>query len=173
LKLEVQWLAYLANEAGILDSAKCLVLKHALGPEADLLAFGEKLIDRGYCTDVDTLQNLIEEAHTKSDAGATVSNGPFEILQSTSKRTFGRRSPDTEAPSPLRLSSTTLSSEQDSPLTTSNPSLGSSKPWKPSEGRRQFTDDPFDGTTANPQIKLPVTNQAPVSTPSLNTQPAK
>ena len=173
MKLEVQWLAYLANEAGILDSAKCLVHKHALGPEADLLAFGEKLIDRGYCTDVDTLQNLVEEAHTKSDAGATVPNDPFEILQSTSKRTFGSRSPDTEAPSPLRLSSTTLSSEQDSPLTTSKPSLGSSKPWKPSEGRRQFTDDPFDGTTANPQTKLPATNQVPVSTPSLNTQPAK
>jgi len=63
LKLEVQWLAYLATEKGILDSAKCLVLKHALGPDTDILSFGEKLLDRGYCSDFDQLQDLVVAAH--------------------------------------------------------------------------------------------------------------
>ena len=94
MKLEVQWLAYLATQAGVLDSAKCLVLKHALGPETDALEFGEKLIDRGYCTDVDTLQNLIEGAYEKSESGEVVPNNPFEILQSASRRTFGRKNTD-------------------------------------------------------------------------------
>jgi len=173
LKLEVQWLAYLANEAGILDSAKCLVLKHALGPEAELLAFGEKLIDRGYCTDVDTLQNLIEEAHAKGEAGAQVPNDPFEILQSTSKRTFGRRSPDADAPSPLRLSSTSSSTIQDSPLTTSIPSQGSPKPWKPSDGRRTLTtDNPFGRTGTNSHTEIREAKLAPISFPNPEAQPA-
>jgi len=173
LKLEVQWLAYLANEAGILDSAKCLVLKHALGPEADLLSFGEKLIDRGYCTDIDTLQNLIESAHVKGESGVPVPSDPFEILQSNSKRTFGRRSTATEEPSPLRLSSIKLSNAEDSASSTSRPSLGSNKPWKPSEGRRKYTDDPFERSPTHPHTELPRASNGPISSITSTAQAAQ
>lgn len=85
MKLEVQWLAYLATQEGYLDSAKCLVLKHALGPDADILSFGEKLLDRGYCPDFDILQELVNNAYGKAEAKEPVPSNPFDILRSSSR----------------------------------------------------------------------------------------
>jgi len=50
----------------MIDSAKCLVLKHALDPDTDKLAFGEKLYERAYCADFDELQELVTEAYMKA-----------------------------------------------------------------------------------------------------------
>jgi twitching motility protein PilT len=86
LKLEVQWLAYLATEEGMLDSAKCLVLKHALGPDTDILAFGEKLYDRGYCSYFEKLQELVNHAYKKAEVNEPVPSNPFDILRSASSR---------------------------------------------------------------------------------------
>ena len=96
MKLEVQWLAYLATQAGFLDSAKCLVLKHALGPDADILSFGEKLLDRGYCPDFDQLQDLVNDAYRKAEANEPVPSNPFDILSSSSSRLSMRPSRGTE-----------------------------------------------------------------------------
>ncbi|MCB1124615.1 MAG: hypothetical protein KJT03_23890, partial [Verrucomicrobiae bacterium] len=86
MKLEVQWLAYLATQAGLLDSAKCLVLKHALGQDADILTFGEKLYERGYCSDFDKLQTLVNEAYRNAGAEKPVPENPFDILRSGPSR---------------------------------------------------------------------------------------
>lgn len=94
----MQWLAYLAIEEGILDSAKCLVLKHAIGPDADILSFGEKLLDRGYCQDFDQLQELVNDAYQRAEAGQEVPANPFEVL-STTRLSMKRRPSNSESSS--------------------------------------------------------------------------
>lgn len=170
MKLEVQWLAYLATQAGVLDSAKCLVLKHALGPEADALAFGEKLIDLDYCTDVDTLQNLIDEAFAKSESGAPAPNNPFDILQSTSRRTFGRRNLDTAS-----LLNESSSIETNIPPAKSIPGVSSERSWKPSINRSSYSSASFSSGSPTSAAIVPDSNPTPsigkATIPSLRPDP--
>ena len=98
MKLEVQWLAHLATKAGYLDSAKCLVLKHALGPDADILSFGEKLLDRGYCPDFDILQDMVNDAYSRAEANEPVPSNPFDILKSATSRLSMRPNRGVEPP---------------------------------------------------------------------------
>jgi twitching motility protein PilT len=170
LKLEVKWLAYLATKEGMLDSAKCLVLKHALGPDADILAFGEKLYDRGYCSNFDRLQELVTSAYKKAEAKLPVPSNPFDVLKSTSPRLSMR--PTEPTPSPLSSapeqessieleslipseSKTEPVSEAESEPATPSPILPSLTPVsrpKPSDARRTFTRPSLSNDSPEPPV---------------------
>ena len=52
-----------------------------MGPDADILEFGEKLYDRGYCSDFDRLQEMVKDAYRRAEANEPVPNNPFQILK--------------------------------------------------------------------------------------------
>ncbi len=156
MKLEVQWLAYLATQEGYLDSAKCLVLKHALGPDADILSFGEKLLDRGYCTDFDILQELVNDAYEKAEANEPVPSNPFDILRSSSSRLSMRpdRENQTQPEAPTSPVSEPTFSTSSKPEIELPASLASSRTARPSENRT--------GTTPPPRISKPPAEQVSI-----------
>lgn len=92
MNADVLWLARLALDQQLLTRAQCADACAALGPDPELVAFAQKLIDDGFVTNVELLEKLAGLAYTKGQSGPPAAN-PF--LPDADD-------PSSEAPAPAR-----------------------------------------------------------------------
>jgi twitching motility protein PilT len=73
---DTRWLARLCIDQGLLTRPQCLQVQAKIGTEADLMSFAQELIDGGLVTDVETLEQLADQAMAKAEVGPPL-NDPF------------------------------------------------------------------------------------------------
>jgi twitching motility protein PilT len=84
---EIRWFACLCIESGLLNKQGCRMVMKSLGADADLLAFGERVLDLGITDEVESLQKLLDEACNHVDAGDPLPFDPFAEVQKRQKTT--------------------------------------------------------------------------------------
>lgn len=76
MNADVLWLARLALDQQLLSREQCADACAALGPNPELVAFAQKLIDDGLVSDVELLERLAGLAYSKGQSGPPAAN-PF------------------------------------------------------------------------------------------------
>lgn len=66
---ETRWLARLGTEAGLFSETQAASVASRLGDEADLMAFAQELVDRGFVTEIEKLEQVAEEAMARAAGG--------------------------------------------------------------------------------------------------------
>ena len=74
---DVLWLVRLGLDQGLFRREHCVAVRTALGPDADLGAFAQQLIDDGHVEDVGTLEKIAGLALAKGQKGPPAED-PFE-----------------------------------------------------------------------------------------------
>lgn len=70
MNLEIRWLIRLGTEKNLFTAGQAAAVSRALGPQADLMEFAQKLIDDDVVNDVEQLEQLAGLAVAKAAAGA-------------------------------------------------------------------------------------------------------
>jgi twitching motility protein PilT len=72
MKLEIRWLVRLALDQNLLQMEQCRSIYAAVGPEAELMAFAQKIIDDGLITDVELLEKIAGVARNKAQKNTPI-----------------------------------------------------------------------------------------------------
>ena len=74
---DTRWLARLGIDQGLFTRPQALLVRNTIGPDGDIMAFAQGLIDAGVVTDLDKLEKLADLALTKGEKGGPAAD-PFE-----------------------------------------------------------------------------------------------
>jgi twitching motility protein PilT len=74
---DTRWLARLGIDQGLFTRPQALLVRNTIGPDGDLMAFAQGLIDAGVVTDLDKLEKLADLALTKGEKGGPAAD-PFD-----------------------------------------------------------------------------------------------
>ena len=85
MKLEIRWLVRLALDQNLLQLEQCRSIYAAVGPEAELMDFAQKIIDDGLITDVELLEKIAGIALTKAQKNTPVDD-PLDAPPTSSER---------------------------------------------------------------------------------------
>jgi twitching motility protein PilT len=79
---DTAWLVRLVIDQGLASQAQCMQARAKIGPNADLIAFAQELVDSGLVTDVARLEQLAEAAAAKARSGPPADD-PFDTANET------------------------------------------------------------------------------------------
>ncbi len=85
MKLEIRWLVRLALDQNLLQLEQCRSIYAAVGPEAELMDFAQKIIDDGLITDVELLEKIAGIALTKAQKNTPIDD-PLDAPPTSSER---------------------------------------------------------------------------------------
>jgi len=74
---DTRWLARLGIDQGLFTRPQALLVRNTIGPDGDLMAFAQGLIDAGVVTDLDKLEKLADLALSKSEKSGPAAD-PFD-----------------------------------------------------------------------------------------------
>jgi twitching motility protein PilT len=72
---DVKWFCFLVVEHEVVSPQVCAELLQQLGPDADLLTLAQALLDQGFTADLETVQELANQAHERSQQTESVPLG--------------------------------------------------------------------------------------------------
>ena len=74
----VSWFCYYSVERHLISAEQCRELRDAFGAEVDLITFAQAVLDHQMCEDVDSIQQIIDDAHTNAEVGSLPPRDVFE-----------------------------------------------------------------------------------------------
>lgn len=153
LKLEIQWLAYLGILEGFLNRKVCLELQESLGENAEILDFGERILDDGVYDNFERLQELVDEAWDKAEGGDPPPRNPFA-------KPVKKAESETPADTPPGIVTSPV--VQDTPAPTSEVTPAPvEEPRKPTISLRKA--EPIDAAPNTPEEEAPAVDPKPAS----------
>lgn len=93
---EILWLVRLGLDQNLFTCAQALAVRDALGPNAELMDFAQKLIDDAIVSDHETLEKVAGLAMSKAANGAPASD-PFEVDEDDEDEPMGMSAGDAAA----------------------------------------------------------------------------
>jgi twitching motility protein PilT len=74
----VSWFCYYSVERHLISAEQCRELRDAFGAEVDLITFAQAVLDHQMCDDVDSIQQIMDDAHTNAEVGSSPPRDVFE-----------------------------------------------------------------------------------------------
>src|SRR3954467_12646545 len=97
---EIRWLVRLGVEQGCFNREQCRGIRKALGDQAELMDFAQKLIDDAIFEDIDRLETLAGQALTQAKAGP-VPEDPFSEPAATAPPAVVAPAAPAKTPTPV------------------------------------------------------------------------
>ena len=74
----VSWFCYYSVERHLISAEQCRELRDVFGGEVELITFAQAVLDHQMCDDVDSIQQIMDDAHTNAEVGSSPPRDVFE-----------------------------------------------------------------------------------------------